>query len=410
MKRFFVFLLSAVLLLTFSACKKETASQPVLSQWDYFYSPAETEQIDFRNDEVVLVGIQGDVLVFKQKISTTMWRFFAANLQTGEIGTIGEQPGLGNWTTLGGLRCIDDQLFLSVKNTNTIYGFSLENSGFEEVYSNPDSTLYDLSIMDGKFYYRLAFREKVNGEDEWVGSALACFDPQTGKQTILTERKVENGKADHFRHFSCANGKLYTLTQSYYYPENRQQVTQSTPGLHWRMEVFSGDGALEKTYSMELEMRKDNDTVTTKFAVCGNYLFVGKWYESSFYQIDEEELKMIAFGGDLDHSSTAFTCREISGSGEKPEQLLMISGRNWLILDPESKSLYVVDCPQLRNREDKQISETYYDGANMIYYAPSGDEKEGYYYAKLEDLMEEARRIPLEDGKVLNLSDYGLTE
>jgi len=46
----------------------------------------------------------------------------------------------------------------------------------------------------------------------------------------------------------------------------------------------------------------------------------------------------------------------------------------------------------------------------MIYYAPSGDEKEGYYYAKLEDLMEEARRIPLEDGKVLNLSDYGLTE
>lgn len=163
MKRFFVFLLSAVLLLTFSACKKETAPQPVLSKWDFSYSPAETEQIDFRNDEVVLVGIQGDVLVFKQKISTTMWRFFAANLQTGEIGTIGEQTGLGNWTTLGGLRCIDDRLFLSVKNTNTIYGFSLENSGFEEVYSNPDSTLYDLSVMDGKFYYRLAFQEKVNG-------------------------------------------------------------------------------------------------------------------------------------------------------------------------------------------------------------------------------------------------------
>ena len=82
----------AVAVLLSSRGEKETGS--VLSAYDYGYQAGEADEIAFEKP--------GDVLFFAQEASSSVMRYFAANLQTAEIGTIGDTPTNPAWGTDAG--------------------------------------------------------------------------------------------------------------------------------------------------------------------------------------------------------------------------------------------------------------------------------------------------------------------
>lgn len=85
----------AVTVLLSSRGEKETGS--VLSAYDYGYQAGEADEIALEKPGADIRGICGDVLFFAQEASSSVMRYFAANLQTAEIGTIGDTPTNPAW-------------------------------------------------------------------------------------------------------------------------------------------------------------------------------------------------------------------------------------------------------------------------------------------------------------------------
>ena len=85
----------AVTVLLSSCGEKETG--PVLSAYDYGHQAGEEDEIVFENTGADIRGIRGDVLFFAQEASSSVTRYFAANLQTAEIGVIGDTPSDAAW-------------------------------------------------------------------------------------------------------------------------------------------------------------------------------------------------------------------------------------------------------------------------------------------------------------------------
>ncbi len=85
----------AVTVLLSSCGEKETG--PVLSAYDCGHQAGKEDEIVFENTGANIRGIRGDVLFFAQEASSSVTRYFAANLQTAEIGVIGDTPSDAAW-------------------------------------------------------------------------------------------------------------------------------------------------------------------------------------------------------------------------------------------------------------------------------------------------------------------------
>ena len=143
----------AVTVLLSSCGEKETG--PVLSAYDYGHQAGEEDEIVFENTGADIRGIRGDVLFFAQEASSSVMRYFAANLQTAEIGVIGDTPSDAAWGIGAGQPVqVGDSYYLvgtgRLKGKGVIYRFSLEKQGMTACIAEKGVAYSDLAEQDGK--------------------------------------------------------------------------------------------------------------------------------------------------------------------------------------------------------------------------------------------------------------------
>lgn len=205
----------AVAVLLSSRGEKETGS--VLSAYDYGYQAGEADEIACEKPGADIRGICGDVLFFAQEASSSVMRYFAANLQTAEIGTIGDTPTNPAWGTDAGEPVqVGDSYYLAEAEEGFFdkYVRAFEVFGDYILLSNSlEMALYRLTedgvqlvVKSGWTYEggeRTAFypAESVTPQN---GKALFCahhffwiLDAEQGKVMVLPVPGLKVGSGDY---------------------------------------------------------------------------------------------------------------------------------------------------------------------------------------------------------------------
>ena len=134
---------------------------------------------------------------FAQEASSSVTRYFAANLQTAEIGVIGDIPSDAAWGIDAGQPVqVGDSYYLvgtgRLKGKGVIYRFSLEKQGMTACIAEKGVAYSDLAEQDGKLYYRAReTRESHANDPVWIDDTVVCYDPASEETTVLIEKKNE---------------------------------------------------------------------------------------------------------------------------------------------------------------------------------------------------------------------------
>ena len=204
----------AVAVLLSSCGEKETGS--VLSAYDYGYQAGEADEIAFEKPGADIRGICGNVLFFAQEASSSVMRYFAANLQTAEIGTIGDTPTNPAWGTDAG----------EPVQVGDLYYLAEAEEGFFDKYVRDFEVFGDYILLSNSLemaLYRLT-------EDGVQLAAKSGWPYEGGERTAFYPAESvtpQNGKA-----LFCAHHFFWILDA-----EQGKVMVLPVPGL----KVGSGD-------------------------------------------------------------------------------------------------------------------------------------------------------------------------
>ena len=162
---------------------------------------ARRTQIRFPNRGRIFEGIRGDVLFFAQAASSPVTRYFAANLQTAEIGTIGDTPTNPAWGTDAGEPVqVGDSYYLAEAEEGFFdkYVRDFEVFGDYILLSNSlEMALYRLTEDGVQLVAKSGW--PYEGGERTAFYPAESVTPQNGKRVVL--------RPPFFLDFGCGAGK-----------------------------------------------------------------------------------------------------------------------------------------------------------------------------------------------------------
>lgn len=405
----------AVTVLLSSCGEKETG--PVLSAYDYGHQAGEEDEIVFENTGADIRGIRGDVLFFAQEASSSVMRYFAANLQTAEIGVIGDTPSDAAWGIGAGQPVqVGDSYYLvgtgRLKGKGVIYRFSLEKQGMTACIAEKGVAYSDLAEQDGKLYYwARETRESHANDPVWIDDTVACYDPASEETTVLIEKKNEGQNPFCIGAMAAANGKIYVLAQEW-------KWTQADNGKWrrgWLLEVYDLSGRLVQKVPMAEAEEGFFDKFVRDFQVFGDYVLLSNSLEMALYRLTGDDAQLVAKSGwPYEEAEKMTPFSPAQSTVPQNGRALFCAHHFFWILDAAQEQVMILPVPGLEDGSGSYCNSVFTDGKNVVY---------SIYHAGLPNRFTEYRILPwddlehsvsqtisLEPGKVVDLGPYSYCE